>query len=238
MKKLLSAILAASVMFISAFTFTGCTVYEDLTGISQLKNEITKLKEDKAALEQELVNVRFEAEFPKGLVDESCELNTVEIHRTEVNTEGSVYAVRADGADVVVTINGGEYDAGSGSLFNIAVWAHNGSKVVINNGVFITGDDVDGNYNHCIYAAGDSIIEINGGWFESTGDCSWLLNCQDNHGTIIVKGGTFVNFDPSNCVSEGANTNFVAEGYIVESEVIDAGLETEYTIYKVVKAAL
>ena len=50
MKKLLSAILAASVMFISAFTFTGCAVYEDLIGISQLKNEITKLKEDKAAL--------------------------------------------------------------------------------------------------------------------------------------------------------------------------------------------
>ena len=231
MKKLLSAILAASVMFISAFTFTGCAVYEDLTGISQLKNEITKLKEDKAALEQELVNVRFEAEFPKGLIDESCELNTVEVHRTEVNTEGSVYAVRADGSDVIVTINGGEYDAGSGSLFNIAVWAHNGAKVIINNGVFITGDDVNGEYNHCVYAAGGSTIEINGGVFMSTGDSTWLLNCQDNNGTIVVKGGTFINFNPAEVYTEPTQPiSYVAEGYQAVPEVVG-----EDTYYKVIK---
>ena len=46
----------------------------------------------------------------------------------------------------------------------------------------------------------------------------FVLNCYDANrksGTakIIVTGGTFVNFDPSNCKAEGENTNFVADGY-------------------------
>lgn len=45
-----------------------------------------------------------------------------------------------------------------------------------------------------------------------------MLNCidkayKDGTANIIVKGGTFVNFNPANCKAEGAGTNFVAEGY-------------------------
>ena len=44
------------------------------------------------------------------------------------------------------------------------------------------------------------------------------LNCYDANrksgaAKIIVTGGTFVNFAPSNCKAEGENTNFVADGY-------------------------
>ena len=191
--------------------------------LAEKDSEIQRLKE-------ELASLKFELAFPNGLVTESCILNNVKIVRDVVNAAGSVYAVRADGEGVEVTINGGYYDAGSGSLYNIAVWAHNGSKVVINGGEFITGNDVNGEFNHCVYAAGGSTIEINGGTFMSIGDASWLLNCQDGNGTIIVKGGTFVNFDPSNCVSEGENTNFVAEGYKAVPEVVG-----EDTYYKVIK---
>ena len=35
---------------------------------------------------------------------------------------------------------------------------------------------------------------------------------------IIVKGGTFVNFNPADNTAEGAHTNFVAEGYKVVTE--------------------
>ena len=38
---------------------------------------------------------------------------------------------------------------------------------------------------------------------------------QVQKGTLIINGGTFVNFDPSNCTAEGAHTNFVADGYKV-----------------------
>lgn len=59
------------------------------------------------------------------------------------------------------------------------------------------------------------------------------LNCYDANrksGTakIIVTGGTFVNFDPSNCKAEGENTNFVASGYSVISE--KHGEDTWYTV--------
>ena len=61
------------------------------------------------------------------------------------------------------------------------------------------------------------------------------LNCYDANrksGTakIIVTGGTFVNFAPSNCKAEGENTNFVAPGYSVISE--KHGEDTWYTVVK------
>ncbi len=59
------------------------------------------------------------------------------------------------------------------------------------------------------------------------------LNCYDANrksgaAKIIVTGGTFVNFAPSNCKAEGENTNFVAPGYSVISE--KHGEDTWYTV--------
>ena len=59
-----------------------------------------------------------------------------------------------------------------------------------------------------------------------------MLNQQNgNSGTVTVKGGTFVNFDPSNCTAEGAGTNFVAPGYKVVSET-QANGDVWYTVIK------
>jgi hypothetical protein len=241
MKKFLVGILAGIFCFGSAVAMTGCDVtaaldlaFENECLIAEneeLAEKVVDLTEKVKDLEVEVATLKFEAAFEDRIVTESCILNKVEIVNKEVKEDGSVWAVRADGAEVEVTINDGVYDAGSGSLYNIAIWAHNGAKVVINNGVFKTGADVNGEANHVIYAAGNSIIEINGGWFESVGiDAPMLLNCQDGKGTIIVKGGTFVNFDPSNCVSEGEGTSFVPEGYVVVKETRE-GIDY-YTVVK------
>ena len=61
-----------------------------------------------------------------------------------------------------------------------------------------------------------------------------FFNCIDENyknGTadIIVKGGTFVNFDPSDNAAEGAGTNFVAKGYKVVSETQSNG-DIWYTV--------
>ncbi len=71
-------------------------------------------------------------------------------------------------------------------------------------------------------------LVIEGGHFacEPFGDpygYNFLLNCidaayKDGSAKIVVKGGTFVNFDPSNNAAEGAGTSFVAGGYTVISE--------------------
>ncbi len=65
------------------------------------------------------------------------------------------------------------------------------------------------------------LVEIKDGYFEASpynGDNRYTFNCVDrfyNAGTadIVVKGGTFYNFNPENNESEGANTNYVADGY-------------------------
>ena len=62
---------------------------------------------------------------------------------------------------------------------------------------------------------------------------NFLLNCIDDNykndtAKIIVKGGTFVNFNPANCKAEGEGTNFVADGYKVVTET--HGTDTWYTV--------
>ena len=105
-------------------------------------------------------------------------------------------------------------------------------KVIINGGTFKSGYDENNKANACIYTRGNGIIEIYGGRFE-TYDGTFVLNKKDSDRetcSIKVMGGEFVNFDPSNNASEGANTNFVVEGYSVESYKEDGNM-----IYKVVK---
>lgn len=237
MKKVLAIILSCLMLVCVCGTMTGCSFINALDQAVELEELRVSLEEAQDRIEEletENATLRFNAKYPTGLITESCNLEKVIIERTDVNTEGSVYAVRTDGAEVAVTINGGRYNAGQGSLYNIAVWAHNGSSIIINGGEFITGDDVNGEANHVVYAAGGSTIEINGGVFKSTGDATWLINCQDNNGTIVIKGGTFINFDPSDCISEGEHTNFVADGYGVIVIVNNEGTAEEYTEYKVV----
>ena len=71
----------------------------------------------------------------------------------------------------------------------------------------------------------EGTLVINGGTFacEPFGDpygYNFLINCVDSaykNGTakVIIQGGMFINFDPSNNSAEGAGTNFVADGYKV-----------------------
>lgn len=100
-----------------------------------------------------------------------------------------------------------------------------------------------GNYKGlgtCVYGySGTTIIE--GGYFEATPSTPdtrlarpWTLNLlntayQDGTAKMIVRGGTFVDFDPSNPNTDDAPT-YVDEGYKVVSESIDG-----HTLYTVVK---
>lgn len=116
---------------------------------------------------------------------------------------GGPYVAHVAGEGIVVTVNGGTYHGG-GTVFNVEK-----GTLIVNGGFFQVTPDID------------------------TKDYRYVLNCIDanyKNGTakIIVKGGTFVNFDPSNNAAEGAGTNFVADGYKVISEV--HGEDTWYTV--------
>ena len=142
------------------------------------------------------------------------------------NTNFCALIVDAD-TTINATANGG-IDTGVNGGYGINV--RNGSNLTINGGY---------------YYGGGTAVQVQKGTLTITGGTfacepygapyyyNFLLNCVDSaykDGTakIIVKGGTFVNFDPSNNSAEGAGTNFVADGYTVTSEV--KGNDTYYTV--------
>ena len=96
----------------------------------------------------------------------------------------------------------------------------------------------DGNYENDVtcFQANGGILNIYDGMFKVTSEeygTKYTLNHIDskkNDGLISVKGGTFVNYDPSNSNSENPPMNFVAEGYTVINENVG-----DDVYYKVVK---
>lgn len=112
-------------------------------------------------------------------------------------------------------VTGGLFEAELGANnYSMAVWAK-GGEVTINGGSFKNATDGSARGTDLIYASAEGQITINGGLFEAA-DAQWTLNLKDQDratASISVKGGTFKGFDPSNCASEGENTNFVAAGY-------------------------
>ncbi len=122
--------------------------------------------------------------------------------------------------------------------YRMAVYALSGSKVNIYGGNFYNNQ----NYNNgnaqldLIYADGNAVINIYGGRFESACANSrgyWVLNLKDNSNAAInVYGGTFVNFDPSNSLTENPAKNFVVDGY---SSVKISEEPKPYGTYRVVE---
>ena len=139
-------------------------------------------------------------------------------------------AVKAIGADTKLTITGGYYDGGEGGN-NICVAAANGAEVVIKDGTFTVGGDATGLGNSVIYSVGGNIT-IEGGFFyteHSYRGKYYVLNQQNtNPGTITVKGGTFVNYNPANG-DDNLGGNFVADGYTVITETKANG-DVWYTV--------
>ena len=104
--------------------------------------------------------------------------------------------------------------------YSMAVWAQ-GGNVTINGGKFYNGGD------GCdlIYVSDGGKVYIYGGEFyptkrsgsvPGTKNAYSALNIKDKdraNSEILVYGGKFYGFNPSQNLSEGENTNFVAEGY-------------------------
>lgn len=135
---------------------------------------------------------------------------------TSGNTDSYGFWVK-NGAEL--TIEGQGEVIAQEAKYSMAIWA-NGGKVTIKDGIFRN----NGNNSDLIYASNGSVVEIFGGEFfanENKGDIGTknqypALNIKDkdrNNTHILVYGGKFHGFNPANNLSEGKNTNFVAEGY-------------------------
>ena len=164
---------------------------------------------------------------------------------TESETYGEGEGIIAYGK---LTIKG----EGTVQANTMAVWARGdaGAEVNIYGGTY---EGCAGGYakggRSVIYASGDNVINIHGGTFEAlaadktsyadkTNGVYAALNVQDNHGTINVYGGTFVNFNPAVPGTEPASwmqthpNGFVARHYKSEKvEDSDNYVVRDATIY-------
>ena len=134
--------------------------------------------------------------------------------------------------DADTTINAGENGGiNTGRNGGYALNVRRGANLTITGGSYYGGGTA--------VQVQEGTLTITGGHFaveafsEPYG-YNFLLNCLDSaykngSAKIIVKGGTFVNFDPSNNTAEGAGTNFVADGYKVVSASQTNG-EVWYTV--------
>ena len=131
-------------------------------------------------------------------------------------TAPNAIAVKAVGAGANVTILDGAFDGGKGGN-NQCVHVREGATVTIKGGTFTVGGDATGGGNSVIESNGGNIT-IEGGFFYTDyayNGFYYVLNQQNgNPGTITVKGGTFVNYDPSKG-DDNLGGNFVADGYKV-----------------------
>ena len=136
---------------------------------------------------------------------------TINLNGFNISSASDVFEVAAGTLNIVgegeifaATDNGTPY---------CAVWAYGDAVVNIYGGDYKVGYPA-GDYNDLIYAKENAVINIYGGKFYHNGwDNAFVLNLKDGSAADInVYGGAFEKFNPANNNSEGANTNFVADG--------------------------
>ena len=137
------------------------------------------------------------------IVDADTTINATENGGIDTGTNGGYGINVRNGA--TLTINGGNYYGGG-----TAVQVQKGT-LIINGGTFACEP-----YSNPVYGS------------------KYLINCidaayKDGSAKIIIKGGTFINFDPSDSASENPHGNFVAAGYHVVSTT-QANGDVWYTV--------
>ncbi len=205
---------------------------EERISILETKDILNKLENLKSGetldlnLTNNLINNDVKPLTIKKDTKVNLNLNNKKIIVTEKDIDGFIVE---ENAELTINGNGLLETADNGLGFTFIVQG----KLIINSGNFKSKKDSEGKANACVYVKNSGVAEIYGGRFE-TSDGDFVLNKKDSDratSSILVMGGEFVEFDPSNNKSEGNNTNFVADGYKVEKFI-----ENDKNIYRVVKA--
>ena len=186
-----------------------------------------------------VINVKESVAPEKTLIAEKKDITLNMNGKTIANTS-NIWDVAPNNWSLVSAQNGSSLTINGNGTFKAkendcyAVDVQDGSSVVIKNGTFV------GNIHAVYVLEGTAIIEggtysVQQKYADPVKADGFVLNCYDANranGTakIIVKGGTFINFNPADCWAEGAHTNFVADGYKVTSEI--KGNDTYYTVVK------
>lgn len=157
----------------------------------------------------------------------TVDLNGKTLTSTNNTITNGIFTVFA-GAKLTIEGNGTINAACQTNNYSMAVWAY-GGEVVINGGTYtnVGAKDHDGtkpNNNELIYVSNGGKITINAGTFignseNETYGARYTLNAADGStNPFVVKGGTFIAYNPAASASEAPVANFVDFGYkVVES---------------------
>ena len=172
-----------------------------------------------ATVENDSFDNSYDADAPIIVTAQSSTYKTYEITKN-VQAKGGFGAVQVEGQ--TVTINAdvyAEYSQSNNGKAAMAVNAGHSGKVIIKGGNFRQVGVPKDDPCDLIYATGKATIEINGGTFKAVQPERTLnvLDIDRGNAKIIVKGGSFYKYDPSN-PTLGDNEVFVADGYHVEKD--------------------
>lgn len=142
----------------------------------------------------------------------------------DISNDAKQSSVVRVGGGTVNIYDGVTLEGGSGNEGNYAVRIVKGT-VNIHGGYFHSSNNstTKKGTSEVIYlesawaAINKCVLNVYGGVFETDGDASYLINCQDKYRskcTVRIMGGIFVGFNPADNIAEGANTNFLADGYV------------------------
>ena len=206
------AVLLVSFMFLATAccgtSTTNVSTYAELLDAIAGNSEVIQLEDD-ILVEAPIVVTREVVLDMNG----KTLSNEVDIWDEGANA-WAIISVREGG---VLTVEGnGKIQTKENDCYAIDVM--DGGHLVVNDGEFV------GNISAVYVYEGSA--QINGGTYsiqqksEVQGKPNeFVLNLEDVHreadtASIVVTGGTFVEFNPQNCKAEGDNTNFVKDGYV------------------------
>ncbi len=144
---------------------------------------------------------------------------TIDLNGHKIESKKDVFASRSGKCDVTI-VGKGEIRGGTGGSYT-AIKASAGKFTLAGNVKYSVGADENNEGNTCIYVSATGEVDISDGYYST--DAAWsnryyVLNKKNgSNGVILVTGGTFENFDPTNGDDVDAGT-FVAEGYVVNKE--------------------
>ncbi len=172
---------------------------------------------------------------------------TISVDSSNADTYGKATPVlfTVTGENALFTVNDSsdgqtgtiDCEAGTSQVYGISI--EENAKLIINGGNFYGAGTV-------AQVTTPGSIEINGGFFDLARTvksllpnfAQYIINCKDEYytqGTIVMKGGTIVGFDPSNNPegegTSGEGTSYVADGYTVKAET-QSDDKTWYTVVK------
>lgn len=169
---------------------------------------------------------------PDNLLIEKDITLDIGTHNIYGNGDDGVLKIR--GGTTIINGTGTIYGSfGERDLYSMAIWCADG-KAIINGGTYRNSYGPNARGLYLIWATGNGIVEINDGIFEGV-QPEFTLNCrledyESGTSNIIVKGGKFYNFDPSqdvifhnyetkdNVFREGIRPGYVPDGYKLQKK--------------------